>query len=396
VIRCAAALADGTDTTKVTDQALSRMAEDLADVRPDLFLLFASPHHADELEGILDAVRSEFDPACVIGCSGEGLIGEDREVEGKSALSMFAASLPGVTLSPFHVTFQAQGEGGSFSGLPLSVLQESTDAAVILFADPFSFPLGDLLRVANREASGVPFVGGVASGAMFAGQNRLILNDQVLSEGAVGLAMNGNVMLRTVVSQGCRPVGKPFIVTDGDENVIRSLGGVNPIECLREVIQELPESERDLLRRALHVGRAIDVTKSTFDRGDFLVRSVVALDQDTGSLSINDMVRKGQTVQFLIRDPGSASEDLRELLDGSVEFFKHHPPKGALLFSCNGRGTRMFGTPNHDVTAVHERVADLPIAGFFAAGEVGPVGGQNFLHGFTASIALICQRQDDN
>jgi small ligand-binding sensory domain FIST len=239
-------------------------------------------------------------------------------------------------------------------------------------------------------------LGGVASGAMFAGQNRLLLDDAVHDEGAVGVALSGNVLMRHVVSQGCRPVGSHFVVTHGEQNVIQKLGGATAVERLQEVFREIPPADRELLQRALHIGRAIDVTKRAFDRGDFLVRSVVGIDPQSGAIAINDHVRKGQTVQFLVRDPASASEDLRELLQGNAEFFRRHPPRGGPVFSCNGRGTRMFGEPDHDATSIRANVPgnDLPLAGFFAAGEVGPVGGQNFLHGFTASIGLLCEKQE--
>jgi small ligand-binding sensory domain FIST len=383
---------------EIVDSLSSRLAEAARPGRADLVLAFVSPHHAPEVEAIGAELRRALEPACLIGCTAEGLIGESREIEGKPALAVFAASLPGATLQSFHVTFETTAEGGTFAGLPLSRLKENGDASAILLADPFAFPLDELLRAVNREAPGVPLLGGVASGAMFAGQNRLLLNDAVHDEGAVGVVLSGNVTVRHVVSQGCRPVGSHFVVTQAEQNVIQKLGGAPAVERLQEVFRQVAPGDRELLQRALHLGRAIDVTKRAFDRGDFLVRSVIGIDPQNGAIAINDHVRKGQTVQFLVRDPASASEDLRELLQGNAEYFRRHPPRGGLLFSCNGRGTRMFGAPDHDATAVRSHVPaqDLPLAGFFAAGEVGPVGGQNFLHGFTASIGLLCEKQEQS
>ncbi len=385
-------------TQTASEDALAEVGDALRNdpvgTSPDLLIVFASPHHRDGIEAIARGLRTDFAPGCLIGCTAQGLIADDREIESGPALVAFAASLPGVVVEPFHMQFEQEGETGRIRGLPFDSLGPAAGSSVLLLGDPFTFPMDVLLRIVNESCPGLPLFGGMASGGSFPGSNRLVLDDSVRDEGAVGLVLHGDVVLETVVSQGCRPVGTHFVVTKGKGNVVLELGGRPALTVLREVIDGADPDERELLGRALHVGRAIDEYKSTFSRGDFLVRSVVGLDEAAGSFAINDYIRPGQTVQFHVRDPASATQDLELLLAERTARFEEHPPKGALLFSCNGRGSHMFSEPNHDATRIRRAIPDLPVAGFFAAGEIGPVGGQNFLHGFTASMVFFCRPGD--
>jgi small ligand-binding sensory domain FIST len=200
--------------------------------------------------------------------------------------------------------------------------------------------------------------------------------------------LQGPVRLRAIVSQGCRPIGRPMIITRCQDNVIHELGGRAPLAQLQELWQTLDEGDRELLQQGLHVGRVINEYQGEFQRGDFLVRNVVGLDRQTGALAITDRVRVGQTVQFHVRDAATADEDLHELLQ--IDLSAHEKrPGAALVFSCNGRGTRLFPEPHHDARTVRAEAGAIPLAGFFAAGELGPVGGKNFIHGFTASVVLF-------
>jgi small ligand-binding sensory domain FIST len=226
----------------------------------------------------------------------------------------------------------------------------------------------------------------MASSGRRPGQNVLLRNDQTFSEGFVGLSLGGPVAVETIVSQGCRPIGKPLVITRSRENVIEQLGGKPAMEALRDVVQSMPEPERDLLQNGLFMGRAISEYREQFGRGDFLVRNVIGADEESGSIALADYVKTGQTVQFHLRDAQTADEDLAMMLEahkGSTA------PAGGLLFSCNGRGTNMFDQPCHDIRAARKSLPETPIAGFFAAGELGPVGGKNFVHGHTASLLLL-------
>jgi small ligand-binding sensory domain FIST len=261
-------------------------------------------------------------------------------------------------------------------------------SALLVLGDPYTFPADVFLEQLNEEYAGLPVTGGMASGVRGPGECRLIRGGEVMPGGAVGVLLQGLPGLRTVVSQGCRPVGRAMVITRGQDNIITELGGKPPLARLQEMWQELDAADRNLVQQGLHLGLVINEYQGAFRRGDFLVRNVVGIDRDTGALAVTDRVRVGQTVQFHVRDAASADDDLRALLraDGQEHAGR---PGGALLFTCNGRGTRMFPTPNHDVQALHQEIGAVPVAGFFAQGELGPVTGQNFMHGFTASVVLF-------
>jgi small ligand-binding sensory domain FIST len=382
-MKCVSALSTVRNTEAALADVVERAARDLGGEPADLALVFASEHHADALGRIAHAVREKGLGRHVLGCTGESIVGEDQEVEGSTALSLWALSCPGVELQPLRLTFDGEGFDG-WTDPPA----RNPSTSFLVLGDPYSFPADQLLRRVNQEAPGLRVVGGVASAGHKPGSNRLVLDDAVFNEGAVGLIIDGALTLRTIVSQGCRPIGRPFIVTKVEGNILRELGRRPVLEVLREVFEGLEEDDQARVQQGLHVGRVINEYQETFRRGDFLVRNVLGADE-AGGIAISDFVRVGQTVQFHIRDAESADEDLHGLLEAERRERPEARPRGALLFSCNGRGSRLFSTPNHDVGLIHEVLGPLPVAGFFAMGEIGPVGGQNFLHGFTASIVIF-------
>ncbi len=350
---------------------------------PDLAVLFVSPHHAAEMEETVAGITSRLGARRLVGCTGQGVIGRDREVEEKPGISLLAACLPGVEIATCHVETQKTSEGLAFSGLPELPGGPST---LLLFGDPYSFPVVEFLDRLEEDRGELVVMGGLSSGAFGPGENRLFLDGQTLMDGAVAAVLTGPLRVRPVVSQGCRPFGKPAVVTRAEENVILELGGRPALERLNQDLAALGPNERLLLKNGLHLGRAIDPTRRSFGRGDFLIRNVIGVDLKGGSIAMTDQARAGQTVQFHLRDASSASEDLEILLR---EARSGATAAGALLVSCNGRGSYLFSRPGHDAGAVERELGPVPLAGFFAAGELGPVGGRNFLHGFTASIALF-------
>jgi small ligand-binding sensory domain FIST len=296
------------------------------------------------------------------------------------------AELPGVELRPFAIEMADMGAANSPAAFQSLVqVQGDPPACYLVLGDPFTLDIDALLGGINRQVPGVPVFGGMASGAEAPGQTGLIWNDEVRHEGAVGVALAGDVPVRTVVSQGCRPIGKPLIITRAERNIIHTLGGRKALDVLNEIFHALPTSEQALARQGLFIGRAINEQKETFQSGDFLIRNLMGADETTGVLAVNDPVRVGITVQFHVRDATTADAELRSMLKTEAGT----KPGGALLFSCNGRGTRMFPMPDHDVRVLQEVLGPMPVAGFFCAGELGPVGGKNFIHGHTASIALF-------
>ncbi len=374
-------------TQKNTEAALAEVAERASVAMggsADLAVIFASVHHAESLGKVAKELQGRGLGHSTLGCTGESIVGEDREVEGTAALSVWFLSHPGVTLQPHRVSF----EEGAFRGPSL----EPT-STLLLLGDPFSFPADRYLQLVDSQSPGKRVCGGMASASHVPGRNRLVLQGEVFEDGAVGIEVGGDIAVRTVVSQGCRPIGRPYVVTRIDRNVVRELGRRPALEVLREIFSSLNEEEQELVQQGLHLGRVINEYQESFSRGDFLVRNVLGGDEE-GGLAISDIVRVGQTVQFHVRDAQTADEDLRTLLEQARTARPDSTPGGALLFSCNGRGSRLFSTENHDVSLIHTVLGTIPVSGFFAMGELGPVGGRNFVHGFTASIALFEESVD--
>lgn len=374
------------------DLALQTVCRDvrrqLGDQSPDLCFLFASPAHDDRFDDLPAAVRQELRANVLLGCTGETIIGGHQEIEDGPALSLWAGTLPGATLTPFHIEFGETPDGLIALGFPDDLSERAANArALFALGDPYtSVPDSVIDRFAD-ELPGVPLHGGMASGGG-PGANRVFLNDEALSHGMVAVLQEGGPAIRSVVSQGCRPIGPTFVVTKAERNLVFELGGRSPIDRLRDFLPGLPEQDQKLVRRGLHLGIAMTELKPTFTRGDFLIANVIGADEELGALAIGNLVRTGQTVQFHVRDAETADEDLVHLLSESRSQ-RSTPPAAALLFSCNGRGTRLFDHPHHDAATIQRLLGPLPLAGFFAQGELGPVGSRNYLHGFTASVACF-------
>ena len=246
--------------------------------------------------------------------TGEAIVGGNREIEGEAALSVWAARMPGVEVMPFHLTYQ-RAEGGTFVGWPEALdAAWPTDAALLLLADPFTFPADVLLERLGEDQPGLPVLGGMASGGAQPGENRLLLGGQVHRAGAVAVLLSGGIRVRSVVSQGCRPIGKPMVITKAQQNVVLELGGKPALAQLRELFESLPADQQRLVQQGLHVGRVINEYQEGFARGDFLIRNVMGFDPEAGAIAIGDFARVGQTVQFHVRDAQTADEDLRQLL----------------------------------------------------------------------------------
>jgi small ligand-binding sensory domain FIST len=385
----AAALSTLGQTAEAVEDACTRALQGWSGAA-DLAVVFFSPHHAGAAETFAPGLRQRLGARCLLGCVGESIIGNDREVEGRPALSLWLGRWPKpVEVQPFHLSWEQTAEGASILGWPDSLLgADRARSALLLLGDPYTFPIDVCLREVNETYRGLRLVGGMASGMRGPGQCRLLLDDGVFNAGAVAVLLQGEIGLRSVVSQGCRPIGRPYVLTRARENTIQELGGRPVLEQLQELWEGLTPEEQELFQQGLHLGVVMNEYRGDFQRGDFLVRNVMGLDRESGALVVTDRVRVGQTVQFHVRDAATADEDLHALL--RLDLSAHdRRPAGALVFSCNGRGTRLFPEPHHDARAIRAEAGELPLAGFFAQGELGPVGGQNFIHGFTASVALF-------
>ena len=350
----------------------------------DLAFLFLSPAHLVEAEAAAEAVREELAPRHLLGCVAEGVVARVRELERGPAVAVWAGALPGAEIDCFHVAAVQTEEGTAMAGFP----DLEDPGLVALLVDPFTFPTGPFLARLNEGHERIPLVGGIAVGGRQPGAQALILDDAVHAEGAVGAVVSGLPVL-TVVSQGCRPIGREAVITRCDGNVVYELAGKPALERLRREIAALSSEEQALAARGLLAGLVIDENRPQYDAGDFLMRGLLGTDQATGALALGETVRVGQTLRFFVRDAASADADLRQALSGALRDAR---PAGALLFTCNGRGTNMFPEPDHDARVVTETFATEALAGFFCGGEIGPVGGKAFLHGFTATLAVFLER----
>ena len=383
-LRVGAGLSTSRSGLDAAHQAMGTALAPLDGAIPDLAFLFVAPQFEDELDGIVQSVNASLGGGLLLGCVAGGVIGATHEVEDAPAVAAWAATLPGVNIRPFRLTYEEEEEHAVFDGLE-EVPTSAPDSVLVMLADPFTFPAHLLLDHLNEHAPGLPIVGGMASGGLMPGRTRLIQDDEIVSDGAVGAILEGAAGASAIVSQGCRPVGETFAITRAERNVVFELGGQPAIKRIEELYTSASERDQLLMRRGLHVGQAASELKAELSRGDFVIRNLVDVDRDNGSIAISDMAEIGQTIQFQVRDAESAREDLVRIL----EIERLDPVAGALLFSCNGRGKGLFGKPDHDVTALRSALGDIPVAGFFAAGELGPVGGRNFVHGFTASMLLF-------
>jgi len=391
-LRFASALSRNTDTEAAVRDLADAVRTQIGQGTLDLAFVFFSAHHAEKAHLIATMMRDELSVEVCLGCSGEGIIAGAQELETAAALTLWVASLPHVRVTPLRLAFSQTQDQIQMAGWPTPSAEGST---FILLADPFTTPVHDVLTImADRYPNGKA-VGGLAGGGHGAGENRLIKNGEVFNGGLVGVQLSGPVDVRTVISQGCCPIGERYVVTKAEQNMVYELGGQSALQRLQDVFESLEGSQRRDAHRALHIGIAIDEHRSRFERGDFLVRNLVGADQQAGAIAIGDFVQEGQTVQFQLRDAKSASDDLHVLL--AADRSKHkNPPLGALLFSCCGRGEGLFGYSHHDSAVVQERLGQIPVAGFFAQGEIGPVGGKNFLHGYTASLAIFSRPDEDH
>jgi small ligand-binding sensory domain FIST len=375
------------DARKATRDVLSLIEKELDGRAIDLALLFVSSGFTSQAAIAANEIRSALAPNVFAGCSAEGVIGDGEEIESTHAISLIVARLPGAVIDsrPLRgadIKRSIAGSGGALDGI------EFPDDArlVILSADPYTTPMDSLLAAFNDRFRGLPVVGGMASAVATFGGNVLLSQEEVLRDGAVMTIFSGAIEADVLVSQGCRPVGRVFRVSDSRGNVILGLENSAPLEELRRLVEELPGEDRELLRNGIFLGRAIDPRKDPLGRGDFLVRGVIGVDPRTGAITVGDLFDRGDVVQFHLRDARTATEDL-ELMLSPHTFFGS--PKGALLFSCNGRGTRLYDHPHGDVSVIKKFFPGVSVAGHFCAGEIGPVGGRNFLHGHTATLALF-------
>lgn len=354
----------------VAADAVGEVIGDLlaADDRPpDLVVAFLSPHHERFVHEIGSAIDRLLHPGALVGATAAGVIGGRTEIEDGPAMSLWAAWIGPVTA--------LRADDLDLAAVPLA-------ATLLVLADPFSFPAEGTVDEWVRARPDVAVVGGLASAASAPGGNALLLGTEVVRDGAVVVVLEPGQVVGPVVSQGCRPIGAPLVVTAATGNIIAELAGEPALDRLQRIIDHLPPDDRAQLRNGVFLGIVIDENRDRFGPGDFLVRNVLGADQHRKVLAVGAEVEVGRTVQFHVRDADTASEELHRLLDGVAG-------AGALVFSCTGRGQALFGVADHDASTVVDMIGTPAVAGMFCAGEIGPVGGRSFVHGYTASVLVL-------
>lgn len=367
---------------------VSDLANSVADKTFDLAILFMAGYSPEAIDSRLPQLSRDLGATTTLGVTAETVLSGEDEWEDRPALVLWTARVPSWKLTPLHLKLERHGGEAAIVGWPEALDQSWPESwTMIALGEPFEFPMDALLARLNEDRPRGSVIGGMASSGFQPGQARLLFEDRVLREGAVAVmidAPQGDLL--PVVSQGCRPIGQPMIVTRAERNTLLELGGQPALIQLKKVFDQLPTREQRMVQSGLHVGIAMSEYKDSFGYGDFLIRNVHGIDDASGAIVIGDYVRVGQTVQFHVRDHESAHVELEQMLTNATG---GNPYESALLFTCNGRGTRMFPQPGHDASLVAKSVNNGPVAGFFAAGEIGPVAGRNFLHGFTASTLLV-------
>lgn len=374
--RFASAVSEHPLAAQAVGEVVGRVLE-LVGPEADLAVLFVSTDHRQDFDEIVGAVRSMLGPRLLMGCTTESMLVDGLEIEHRPAISLWAGN-PGPA-EPVRIRSDRRGDSVALGGFD-DVMQRG-EGTLVLLADPFSMPSAGLMKRFNETVPDLVVVGGMCDAGRGPGASQLVLDDLVVTDGAVGAWFPPGIV-ETVVSQGCRPIGSPAIITAADGDLVVELAGVQALTRLEAELGELAEDEQRQAAQGLHIGLVLDESKATFGQGDFLIRNVTGADHARGAVVIGTTVDVGQTAQFHVRDATTSDVDLDlALRDG--------PDRGsALVFSCTGRGSALFGPVDHDARAVFDHLGG-PVAGMFCAGEIGPVGGRNHVHAFTACIAVF-------
>ncbi|MEO0377271.1 MAG: FIST N-terminal domain-containing protein [Cyanobacteria bacterium P01_A01_bin.17] len=394
-------------------------AQKSLEIQADLALLFISTSFTSEYPRLLPLLQERLSVPHIIGCGGDGIIGQaspglTSEIEEQPAVSLTLASLPGVKLQTFQLMAEDLPDPDSAPDRWVDLMQvDPTDQPhFILLADAATTKVNDLLQGLDYAYPGAVKIGGLTSGPNLSDGSGLFCDDQLYREGAIGVALSGDIKVETIVAQGCRPIGQPYRVTDAERNVVlqveEQLAPLDldqlpetgkeqtPLEALQSVVDTLDEEDRALAQHALSVGVVRNEFKQKLEPGDFLIRNLIGVDPRIGAVAIGDRIRSGQRIQFHLRDAEASAEDLEALLEQYLrKQIGDHAAAGVLLFDCLGRGEGFYDQPDFDTELFHRYIKNIPVSGFFCNGEIGPIGGTTFLHGYTAAFGIFSQPSRD-
>ena len=393
-MKWASALSTQPTLALALDETIATIEQALDQKQAHLLFAFSSCLYGDDIALLPKTIAARFNDAVLVGCSGGGIIGATHEIEQGPALTLLAAHLPDVAIKPFHLEQEAIKQLQETPATLRKRLDCDADQqpCFILLPEPFSCNGEKLIGALDKAFPGCPKIGGLASGESEAGKHALIINDQIKRKGMVGLALYGDIEMRPLLAQGCRPIGAPMIVTNCTNNLLFSLNGQPATQALDELYASLSKIEQNQFRTSPHLGLAMLPQQQVLSQGDFLIRNLIGVGREAGVLAIGALLEENQTVQFHLRDPETASAELHDLLGRYSKRSASQPAAGALLFSCLGRGKNLFGVDHHDASVFAQHTGDVPLSGFFCNGEIGPLHGQTFLHGYTSAFGVFSGR----
>jgi small ligand-binding sensory domain FIST len=379
------------------EEGLSAWAEQLRaqlGARPvSLGLVFMSPSFFPHAQATLEILRVHARIPLLTGCSSGSLVAGSKEIEDAAGIVLALYSLPGAELKGFHFT-QTQVEAAdeaNYWPTETGIAPAQTNGW-LAFIDPFHLDAESWIRSWNTGYARLPVFGGLSSGIYSEQATQVYLNGDVFDEGGVAISVGGAVKLSGVISQGCTPIGETWTLTRVEQNLIHQIANRPAFAVLDETVKKLSVADQQKARGNLFIGLVVNEYLEDFHRGDFLVRNLIGGDPNSGVLAVAALPRMGQTMQFQRRDAVAANEDMGELLQHAKEKIGDATIYGGCLCCCNGRGKNLFGAPNHDAELVQKELGPIGLAGFYGNGEIGPVGDKNYLHGFTASLALFVKK----
>jgi len=358
-----------------------------------LGLVFMSPKFFPHASATLEILRVHARIPLLAGCSSASLVAGSQEIEDATGIVLALYSLPGAELKGFRFTQAQVEEADSAAYWPAEsgVGPKSTNGW-LAFIDPFHLDAESWIRSWNKSFAAVPVFGGLSSGIFSDQSTQVYLNGEVFEDGGVAISVGGDVKLSGVISQGCTPIGETWTLTRVEQNLIHQIANRPAYAVLNETVQQLSAADQQKARGNLFIGLVVNEYLEDFHRGDFLVRNLIGGDPNSGVLAVAALPRTGQTIQFHRRDAVAANEDMGELLERAKIKIGGATIYGGCLCCCNGRGKNLFGAPNHDAELVQRELGPIGLAGFYGNGEIGPVGEKNYLHGFTASLALFVKK----
>ncbi|CAM2065450.1 FIST C-terminal domain-containing protein [Sulfidibacter corallicola] len=393
-MKWSSALAVEDDLEEALQQCIQKIRADLEGQAPDLLLVFVSPHHSALFDCVPRLLVQELQPAQILGCCGSGLIGGGREREHQVAFSLTAALLPHTRVNTFHLDASIK-KPLTLNGLTEAVGMAPEDGpAFILLSDPFTFPTESSLALFDQAYPFSQKIGGLVSGGESPGDHVLYAGGHMYHGGMVGAALEGPIAMDTIVAQGCRPIGLPQYLTSSHGNIIVEINGHSPKLVLEELYRSLNSEEREIFRHSLFLGIEMQPEERVYNRGDYLIRNLLGMDLTNGYLQVGADVSKTRVIQFHLRDRNASIQDLTSQLTRYREVAARFPPRGALLFSCLGRGQAFFGVPDHDSNLFHEELGEVPLGGFFCNGEIGPVQGRTYIHGYTSCFGVFREKEE--